>query len=296
MFKTLKDDCIEKIINKLYIVDIINISIADKSVYNFIKKHYYDNENDTRILIDLSNMDINSYQLHKYEIKLLNKKSNKYIKCISKLCKFRYYHGGVLINFDKIFCNNLICKNIDNLCIGSTNIRQINLSHFEDLQSLDISYTYISSIESLKNCTKLTFLDLNNTNITDISALKYCTKLTYLNMNDIRLYEIKQHLDISPLIHCELKYLMLRRNLILDFTPLLSLIKLLELVLDKTNICDLHFISNCISLNILKLTDTILINVDKLSNCINLKKIYAFKTNLSGIEKIPNYNSIKIYK
>jgi len=81
---------------------------------------------------------------------------------------------------------------LEHLKVGMTNFSDADLeyiSKLKNLQSLDLGLTNITSAESLKDLTALSFLSLPQTKITDLEEIPFIPNLSYLGLPRIENYE-----------------------------------------------------------------------------------------------------------
>lgn len=140
-------------------------------------------------------------------------------------------------------------------------------------------------------------IDINNDGEISKDEAQKVTRLSISNMAKRYHYSNKKEVRITGIEYfTELEYLTLKKNMIIDISPLRNLSKLKELNLEGNSIEDISALSNLINLEMLNVNGNNISDVSALSYCNKLKKLvlgYLISGNpIENIEPICNINSI----
>lgn len=197
---------------------------------------------------------------------------------------------------------------------GNKELRSLDpLTALSNLEDINCSNTYVTSLFPLRNLNKLRILNFSNTPVEKLSSLFYSTSLEELNCNytlvkDLsfvtNLYRLK-HLEISGLrlidlnFVKELKTLQLlnaSQNFMTTIEPLASLTSLENLDISGTYVQDLSPLKNLKGLKIIDCDNTPVSSVEPLSGLPALEYLKISYTPVTVIDSLSkNEDLIRIY-
>ena len=131
------------------------------------------------------------------------------------------------------------------------------------LQKLDISYSSLSSLYGLENCTALQYLDMSDNCIDSLNGLQNCIYLQKLKLS---------------------------QNIISSLNGLQNCTALHTLYISHNKITSLNGLQNCTALQYLDISNNKLISINSLNylqNCIALE--YLTMSGNTGITTLPNF-------
>lgn len=194
-------------------------------------------------------------------------------------------------------------------CAAEEGVKIVDLTGIEacvNLEDLSLVNQRITSLEPLKNLTKLKRLELRNSSnkgeggkvlyISDVSPLKNLINLEILNLQQAKITNIG---ELSNLIRLKHLTLMGTKISSLDFARNMTNLEYLDL--DFNNISDISPLENCTNLKVLKFSnDANLLSVKQtvndissLSKLVNLEELRFSNQNISDISVVKNFKNLK---
>ena len=177
------------------------------------------------------------------------------------------------------------------LMMGSGyNIKELDgIENLQNLNLLDVSSNYITSLNPISNLTNLQVLSLFNNrgiikNLENLKNLKnlYKIELTCCGLNNIS--------ALSNLTN--LKILDLQYNSISDISPIANLTNLEYLCLDHNQIENINGLKNLTNLHNLYIQDNILKDISCLNNLVNLQRLYLSSNSIEDISVTENFTQL----
>ena len=193
---------------------------------------------------------------------------------LSYLKKPRYNDDGKLQNLIDQSARDITeddALKVTALDLSSSYIESLEgIEKFKNLIALNLVGNYISDITPLKNLSKLrTFYSAFN-NISDITPLTNLTNLEELSIPKLQISDIKPLANLTNLTK-----LYLSENQISDLTPLANLTNLTELWLSENQISDITPLKNLTNLTSLDLHNNHISDITSLAGLTKLKTLNA---------------------
>lgn len=200
-------------------------------------------------------------------------------------------------------------ESLDATFSGITSLK--GLEHAVNLKSLKAQANPLEDISALANLKKLQHLDVYGSTIEDISVLAGLTELQVLEVgnNDIQDISVVRNLkklqeldvnnnnitDISVVGNLdELHYLNVRSNNIADISAIKNLTSLDFLSISDNNIADISAIKNLTNLTWLSVDNNNITTIDSLSNLTKLEDLDISDNNIRDVSALKNLTKLHV--
>ena len=161
-----------------------------------------------------------------------------------------------------------VLSNLNSLDLSGSFVRDLSpLSGMENLKELRLAFTQVDDVRPLNQLENLTVLDLSNTSVGDLKPLSGLKKL--------------EHLEVSF-------------SQIRDLGPLKELDNLITLDLGATQVSDVGPLRHLMNLTGLRLGFTPVSDVEPLKELINLKELDLHSTPISDVRPLQNLKNLKM--
>lgn len=230
---------------------------------------------------------------------------------LHKLAQIKIVGGPLQIEIRTLPKSIALLTNLQTLYLSDSQISNIDtLSSLPTLEALYLSRTQITNVDALHTLRNLTTLFINGSPITDIGALSCLTNLQVLdlshtfvtNIDALSDLENLQMLSLSstPLTNIDalskltnLQKLEIRNTPISNTTALSRLTKLHILDLRYSSIKDIDCLSLLTNLQVLDLSDTQIAKIDALATLKNLQRLYLSRTKIKNAEALAKHKNLR---
>lgn len=162
------------------------------------------------------------------------------------------------------------------------------LSPFSALRYLNISGLTVSSLDPVRNLSKLESISAAGALIESLAPLQYTAGLRYLDISETFVKDISAVANFPGL-----EYLNLSGLDISDITPLQNLVNLRELKLSRLPLKDLNALSGLSQLETLDLSGTPLTSAGNLETLVKLRRISLERTYISDLSPLASLSSLE---